>query len=187
MTFANDRQSSLQPRKTWVTSWVTHGAPIELPRKLELERQEITEKAGTWSHAIALLDLYSISRAEFELPETSARVRARCAAGVTRFCGGHLPAQKRASTPAPFDFHEADAGAITARVSDSQLLTDIEHRTFNFYWERTNHSNGLMADRWSTPSSCSITGTGFALTGTLPAKCPLWCADCSEQVLPAVG
>jgi len=33
-----------------------------------------------------------------------------------------------------------------------------------FYWERTNHSNGLMADRWSTPSSCSITGTGFALT-----------------------
>jgi hypothetical protein len=32
------------------------------------------------------------------------------------------------------------AKAITARVSDSQLLTDIEHRTFNFYWERTNHS-----------------------------------------------
>jgi hypothetical protein len=56
------------------------------------------------------------------------------------------------------------AKAITARVSDPQLLTDIEHRTFNFYWERTNHSNGLMADRWSTPSTCSITGTGFALT-----------------------
>jgi len=32
------------------------------------------------------------------------------------------------------------AKAITARVSDSQLLTDIKHRTFNFYWERTNHS-----------------------------------------------
>jgi hypothetical protein len=53
---------------------------------------------------------------------------------------------------------------VTARVSDSQLLTDIEHRTFNFYWERVNHSNGLMVDRWSTPSACSITGTGFALT-----------------------
>src|SRR5438552_2978777 len=36
--------------------------------------------------------------------------------------------------------------AITARVSDSRLLNDIEHRTFNFYWERVNHSNGLMAD-----------------------------------------
>ncbi len=55
------------------------------------------------------------------------------------------------------------AKATRARVSDSQLLTDIEHRTFNFYWERVNHSNGLMADRWSTPSACSITGTGFAL------------------------
>ena len=56
------------------------------------------------------------------------------------------------------------AKAITARVSDSQLLRDIEHRTFYFYWERVNHSNGLMADRWSTPAACSITGTGFALT-----------------------
>ena len=55
------------------------------------------------------------------------------------------------------------AKAIAARGSDSQLLSDIEHRTFNFYWERVNHSNGLMADRWSTPSACSITGTGFAL------------------------
>jgi len=56
------------------------------------------------------------------------------------------------------------AKATMARVSDSQLLTDIERRTFNFYWERVNHSNGLMADRFSTPSACSITGTGFALT-----------------------
>ena len=56
------------------------------------------------------------------------------------------------------------AKAITARVSDLQLLADIEHRTFNFYWERVNHRNGLMADRWSTPLVCSITGTGFGLT-----------------------
>jgi hypothetical protein len=56
-----------QPRKTWVT----YDAPIELPRKIELGCQEIIEKAATWSHAIALLDLYSISRAEFEHPTTS--------------------------------------------------------------------------------------------------------------------
>ncbi len=56
------------------------------------------------------------------------------------------------------------AKAITAHVSDSHFLTDIEHRTFNFFWERVNHNNGLMADRWSTPAACSITGTGFALT-----------------------
>src|ERR1022692_3914880 len=50
-------------------------APIELPRKIEFECQEISEKAGTWSHAIALLDLYSISRAEFEDPTTFAGAR----------------------------------------------------------------------------------------------------------------
>jgi hypothetical protein len=55
------------------------------------------------------------------------------------------------------------ANVIAASVSDSQLLSDVEHRTFNFYWERVNHRNGLMADRWSTPSVCSITGTGFGL------------------------
>jgi len=54
------------------------------------------------------------------------------------------------------------AKSTPARVSDSQLLGDIERRTFYFYWERVNHSNGLMADRWSTPAACSITGTGFA-------------------------
>ena len=38
------------------------------------------------------------------------------------------------------------AKATTARVSDSQLLSDIEHRTFYFYWKRVNHSNGLQKD-----------------------------------------
>jgi hypothetical protein len=56
------------------------------------------------------------------------------------------------------------AASIPPQVSDLQLLANIEHRTFNFYWERVNHRNGLMADRWSTPSVCSITGTGFGLT-----------------------
>lgn len=36
---------------------------LRYPGKFEFERQEISEKAGTWSHAIALLDLYPISRA----------------------------------------------------------------------------------------------------------------------------
>ena len=54
--------------------------------------------------------------------------------------------------------------ANVSSTSDSQLLGDIEHRTFNFYWECANHNNGLMVDRWSTRSVCGITGTGFALT-----------------------
>src|SRR5688572_24469210 len=56
------------------------------------------------------------------------------------------------------------ANAIPADDPDSDLLTDIERRTFNFYWERVNPRNGLMPDRLSSSSVCSITGTGFALT-----------------------
>jgi hypothetical protein len=55
------------------------------------------------------------------------------------------------------------ATVAAARISDSELLRDIERRTFLFYWECVNHRNGLMVDRWSTPGVCSITGTGFAL------------------------
>jgi hypothetical protein len=51
-----------------------------------------------------------------------------------------------------------------ARVSDAQLLDEIERRTFKFFWERVNHDNGLMPDRWPSPSPCSIAATGFALT-----------------------
>src|ERR1700753_3015303 len=54
--------------------------------------------------------------------------------------------------------------ATPTHLPNSRLLDDIEHRTFNFYWDRTNHTNGLMADRFLTPSVASITGTGFALT-----------------------
>src|SRR6185503_19780518 len=56
------------------------------------------------------------------------------------------------------------AKAIPADDSDSDLLTDIERRTFNFYWERVNPRNGLMPDPLSSSSVCTITGTGFALT-----------------------
>jgi hypothetical protein len=54
--------------------------------------------------------------------------------------------------------------ADTARASDSRFLADIEQRTFEFFWERVNHRNGLMPDRWPGPSPSSIAATGFALT-----------------------
>jgi hypothetical protein len=44
------------------------------------------------------------------------------------------------------------------------LFDDIERRTFDFFWERTNPRNGLTVDRWPTPSFCSIAAVGFALT-----------------------
>ena len=49
-------------------------------------------------------------------------------------------------------------------MSTANLLTDMQQRTFRFFWERSNPANGLMADRWPTPSFSSIAATGFALT-----------------------
>lgn len=40
---------------------------------------------------------------------------------------------------------------------------DIERRTFNFFWETVNRANGLVPDRWPTPSFSSIAAVGFAL------------------------
>ena len=53
-----------------------------------------------------------------------------------------------------------------ARTGQSRLpawYADIEQRTFRFFWERVNRTNGLVPDRWPTPSFSSIAAVGFAL------------------------
>lgn len=44
------------------------------------------------------------------------------------------------------------------------LFDDIERRTFDFFWTTANPANGLVPDRFPTPSACSIAAVGFALT-----------------------
>jgi hypothetical protein len=44
------------------------------------------------------------------------------------------------------------------------FLSDLEERTFRFFWETGNPKNGLVPDRWPTPSFASIAATGFGLT-----------------------
>jgi hypothetical protein len=59
------------------------------------------------------------------------------------------------------------AAPLAAFARDRTLpafYEDIERRTFNFFWERVNRRNGLVPDRWPTPSFASIAGVGFALT-----------------------
>jgi hypothetical protein len=66
----------------------------------------------------------------------------------------------------------ACGGAKTAatvdgwRLSPRQgaFLDTLQQRTFLFFWDHTNPSNGLTADRWPTPSFSSIAAVGFALT-----------------------
>ena len=44
------------------------------------------------------------------------------------------------------------------------FYADIERRTFNFFWETVNRTNGLVPDRWPKRSFSSIAAVGFALT-----------------------
>jgi len=38
------------------------------------------------------------------------------------------------------------------------LLADLERRSFDYFWDTTNPANGLVPDRWPTPSFASIAG-----------------------------
>jgi hypothetical protein len=40
---------------------------------------------------------------------------------------------------------------------------EIERRTFRWFWDNVNRKNGLVPDRWPTPSFSSIASVGFAL------------------------
>lgn len=67
-----------------------------------------------------------------------------------------------ASTPSPSPSPSPSSGG--SPVSLPPLFDDIERRTFNFFWETANPTNGLVPDRWPTPSFSSIAAVGFALT-----------------------
>src|ERR1044071_6468589 len=56
----------------------------------------------------------------------------------------------------------APQGNLTAR--QAAFLDTLEHRTFDWFWEKTNASNGLTLDRWPTKSFSSVAAIGFALT-----------------------
>lgn len=58
----------------------------------------------------------------------------------------------------------AIVSARQARVALPAWFDDLEHRTFRYFWDLANRANGLVPDRWPTPSFASIAAVGFALT-----------------------
>jgi len=61
----------------------------------------------------------------------------------------------------------SDALSGPARPKQDGLdpfIADVQKRTFRFFWETTNPSNGLARDRFPSPSPSSIAAVGFALT-----------------------
>ena len=53
--------------------------------------------------------------------------------------------------------------ATVAPASTAQL-DDLEHRSFQYFWDSANPTNGLVPDRYPTPSFSSVAAVGFALT-----------------------
>ncbi|HEX8694748.1 MAG TPA: glucoamylase family protein [Longimicrobium sp.] len=68
-----------------------------------------------------------------------------------------LPAAGCARTsPAP--------GSAPSPAGQEAFLDTLEERTFRWFWETTNPANGLVPDRWPTPSFSSVAAVGFGLT-----------------------
>jgi hypothetical protein len=51
-----------------------------------------------------------------------------------------------------------------AQAPSGDLMLDLQERTFRYFWDTTDPTNGLAPDRWPTPSFASIAAVGFALT-----------------------
>jgi hypothetical protein len=59
-------------------------------------------------------------------------------------------------------FTDTPKRALTPLVEP--VLIDLEERTFRFFWDTANPKNGLVPDRYPTPSFASIAAVGFGLT-----------------------
>ena len=73
--------------------------------------------------------------------------------------------------------------AVATRPALPAFFADLEHRTFRFFWERVNRANGLVPDRWPTPSFSSIAAVGFALPGYAIGAERGWCSRAEARDL----
>jgi len=53
---------------------------------------------------------------------------------------------------------------LDARPALDPFLIELQERTFRFFWDTGNPKNGLIPDRYPTPSFSSIAAVGFGLT-----------------------
>jgi hypothetical protein len=66
------------------------------------------------------------------------------------------------------------------------FYADIERRTFRWFWETVNRRNGLVPDRWPTPSFSSIAAVGFALPAYAIGAERGWCSRAQARDLTLI-
>jgi hypothetical protein len=62
------------------------------------------------------------------------------------------------------DAKPSQAVSLPASPVMDPFLLELQERTFRFFWETANPANGLIPDRYPTPSYSSIAAVGFGLT-----------------------
>lgn len=55
-------------------------------------------------------------------------------------------------------------GGYVPTAAEAAFLDSLAHRTFLWFWEQGNPSNGMIPDRWPTESFVSVAAVGFGLT-----------------------
>jgi hypothetical protein len=63
-----------------------------------------------------------------------------------------------------YQWASAGAGEQARERPLDPFLAELEERTFRFFWDTANPQNGLVPDRYPTPSGSSIAAVGFGLT-----------------------
>src|SRR6185369_16391088 len=84
------------------------------------------------------------------------------AAAITVFTGQSLAAAQDSVRPADV-LVERSRSVAPDRDADP-VLNNLERRTFRFFWNTANKQNGMIPDRYPTPSFASIAAVGFGLT-----------------------
>jgi hypothetical protein len=79
-------------------------------------------------------------------------------------------------------------GAVRAALQPSvhslpAFYDEVERRTFRWFWDHVNRSNGLVPDRSPTPSFSSIAAVGFALPAYAIGVQRGWCSRAEARDL----
>ncbi len=86
--------------------------------------------------------------------------RAAAMAAIASLAAGGLAACAQSQPPSG----QPPTTAPPFPVSPDEVVDDLEERSFRFFWETANRENGLVPDRYPTPSFSSIAAVGFGLT-----------------------
>ena len=77
---------------------------------------------------------------------------------------------------------------VRAQVGISAVLDTIQHSAFNFFWYEANPANGLIKDRNTSGSACSIASVGFGLTAITIGADHGWVSrSAARDRVPMVG